>query len=502
MKNILHLLALLSLSAHAQFSQTVADSLLSRLQREEGFGGNVLIAVKGNIIYQRSLGVSDAGTGRLLRQDAIFNLASVSKTFTAVAIMQLARNGKLHLTDSLQRYFPDLPYHGITIYHLLTHTSGLEDYMADPIRNALSSSPDDAEIERVYARVHVSPRFAPGSNWSYSNTNFILLALIIEKVSGMTYTAYLKRHIFRPAQMKHSYVLAKNIAPADAPLLVHRYYYPDMLAVHPVNVDSIPMGRMESALNLNVYGDGGIFSTAGDLFLFHQALQKGRLLSLKSQAQLYMSTVLSDQHRYEAGNANPDYKSGYGLGWLVANDSSQGKVVWHSGAIPGLLTFFMRNITRDQCVVVLNNHWYRGTYHLGGSLLNLLNDRRLQLLPPSLARTIGQAYTLYGPDTALHMLTAMKNNKAYHIGFLEMNQLGYDLLAKNDTRCAIAVLTINTDTYPDSGDAWDSLAEAYYKAGDKATAVADYERSISLNPNNENGKKMLSKIKAETGRSQ
>jgi CubicO group peptidase (beta-lactamase class C family) len=488
------------MAAHTTYAQKPAaavDSLLTRLHLEQGFDGNVLIADHGHIIYQRSFGLANAANGQPLTKDNLFNLASVSKIFTAIAVMQLVEAGKLRLTDNLQTFFPDMLYAPITIYNLLNHTSGLIDFEADPVRNALSSHPDNAEIERVFAKVHLPARFPPGADWGYSNTNYLLLALIVEKVSGLSYPEYIKQHIFIPAKMKRSFVLFKNIPPTDQRQVTHLYYYPDILALHPANVDSIPMARAANALSENSYGDGGVFSTTGDLFRFHQALQEGRLLDRKSQAIMYAPVILRGNKNYEVGNANPDYSSGYGLGWMVARDSSRGKVVWHSGADPGVLTFLMRNIDRDQCVIVLNNNWYRGTYHLGGSLMNMLNNRPMQLMALSLARMIGQEYSLHGAAAALTLLSSLKNDKGYHIGFLEMNELGYDLLAKNDTQTAIAVLRVNTETYPKSGDVWDSLAEAYYKAGDKESAVADYQKSIQLDPHNENGKKMLTKIKAE-----
>jgi len=186
---------------------------------------------------------------------------------------------------------------------------------------------------------------------------------------------------------------------------------------------------------------------------------------------IYTTAILPDGKTYEAGNANADYSSGYGLGCQLAKDSGIGKIIWHTGSNPGTLTFFIRNITRDQCVIVLNNNWYRGTFHLGGSIMNIINDRQVQLLPSSLARKIGQEYTSHGPDTALDLLANLKDGKDYHIGLVEMNQLGYDLLPKKDTRTAIEVFKVNTITYPTSGDVWDSLAEAYYNAGDKENAI-------------------------------
>jgi CubicO group peptidase (beta-lactamase class C family) len=496
------LIALINLSnGYTQNKLASIDSLITKIHLEQGFDGNVLIADKGRIIYEKSFGYANVKAKIPLTANSIFNLASISKVFTAVAIMKLAEQGKINLTDDLQQYFPDLPYEHTTIYNLLTHTSGLEDFMADPVRNVLSSSPSNGDIEKTYCLVHLPLKFPPGSNWSYSNTNFLLLALIIEKTSGMSYPEFIKQYIFRAAKMEHSFVLLKNAPPPLRNLVAANYYYPDFLTARPVIVDSIPMAKMQYTLSENSYGDGGVFSTTADLFSFQQALLNGEILSVKSLQIMYSPVILPNGKTYEAGNANPDYNSNYGLGWMIAKDSTRGKITWHSGADPGLLTFFMQNITKDQCVIVLNNNWYRGTYHFGGSLINILNGKPLQLMAPSLARKIGQEYALHGADAGLKLLRFLKNGRDYHVGFLEMNELGYNLLANNDTKTAIEIFKVNTEQYPSSGDVWDSLAEAYYKDGDKETAIKDYEKSIALDPNNENGKKMLQKIKEEVSRS-
>jgi CubicO group peptidase (beta-lactamase class C family) len=488
---------------HIGYSQdklAAIDSILTKVHLEEGFDGNVLIADKGHIIYEKSFGYANAETKRFLTGNTIFDLASVTKVFTAVAIMKLVEQGKLKLTDDIHQYFSNFPYPPITVYHLLTHTSGLEDYQADPVRNAIGKKADNTEIEKTYVQVHLKEKFAPGSNWSYSNTNFLLLALIIEKVSGITFPEFLSKYIFIPAKMVHSFVLERNAPAILRGTITSLYYYADFFSVQPVNVDSIPFTRMYYSMTGNSYGDGGVFSTVDDLFRFHTALENGNILKKETQRLMYTPARLPGEKEYQAGNANPDFNSFYGLGWLVAKDSSIGKIVWHSGANPGTLTFMMRNISRDQCVIILNNNWYRGTYHLGGSLMNIINNRPAQMLPPSLARKIGQEYTLHGPEASIKLLNSLKTGKAYHIGFLEMNQLGYDLLGKTDTRSAIEIFKVNTEQYPDDGDVWDSLAEAYYKAGDKETAIKDYEKSLALKPNNENGRTMLKKIKDEVNK--
>lgn len=482
------------LRGQGQSIEKTVDSLLTKLHLEEGFDGNVMVTEKGHVLYQKSFGYAVAESNELLTDKTIFSLASVSKMFTGVAAIKLVEQGKLRLDEDLQKYFPDLLYEHITIYNLLTHTSGLEEYFAPSVRNALGDKPTNTEIEKIYSKAHLKEKFPPDSNWSYSNTNFMLLALIIEKASGMSYPSFLKQYIFKPAKMGSSFVLKKNAPASKKNDIAAIYNYPSFLSVNPINVDSITAAKKYYAIIENSYGDGSIFSTIGDLFRFHEALIRGKILNAKSQQLLYAPVILPNGKSYEAGNANADYSSGYGLGCQVSRDTSLGKIIWHTGSNPGTLTFFMRNITRDQCVIILNNNWYRGTFHLGGSIMNIINGRKLQLMASSLARKIGKEYTLNGPDSAIHLLDSLKGEKDYHIGLLEMNQLGYDLLAIKDYKSAIAVFTVNTDTYPTNGDIWDSLAEAYLKNGEKEKAIKLYQKSVELNPNNEGGKKALEEL--------
>jgi CubicO group peptidase (beta-lactamase class C family) len=465
------------------------DSLVQQLHTTGGFDGSILVADKGKVVYRKSFGPA-------LTDNSLFNLASVSKLFTAVAVMQLVENGQLALSANIYQFFPDLPYKDVTVWNLLSQTSGLEDYLTEPVKDALTQdNPSNPDVEQAFAFTHPKARFYPDSSWSYSNTNYLLLAMIVEKVSGESFPLYVHDHLFFPSGMTHSFVLRKNVPKRFRKDIVTPLYYPDYFALRPVSVDSIPFTKMYYSLIDNIYGDGGVFCTAGDLFKFFTALQRGRLLEKETLWQMYMPVPTFSNENYEAGNANPDYASGYGLGWIAARNVSNGKVVWNSGSNPGMLTFYMQNVSRNRCVVVLNNNWYKGTFNLGGSIMNILGGRPVQLLPPSLARKIGQSYTLYGADTAIALLNRLKTGGDYHVGLLEMNELGHGLLERGDTRTAIAVFQVNADQYPGSADVWDGLAEAYYKAGNRVEAINDYQRSIRLNPDNESSRRMLDQIK-------
>ena len=168
------------------------DDYLSAQAKHFRFNGNVLVAENGKVVFQKSYGYADFDSKRLLNDSSVFELASISKQFTATAILLLKDKNKLKLTDSLTQYFPELPYKGITLYHMLTHTSGLPDY-----EEAMNNKWDrrkiafNADMIAFLAREKPPLVFTPGSRWEYSNTAYALLASIVEKVSGLTFSAYL-----------------------------------------------------------------------------------------------------------------------------------------------------------------------------------------------------------------------------------------------------------------------------------------------------------------------
>ena len=176
------------------------DEYLSGMQKHFRFNGNVLVAEKGNIVLQRSYGYANYDDQRSLNDSSVFELASVSKQFTATGILLLKDRGQLQLSDSLRKYFPELPYHGITIQHMLTHTSGLPDYFWPLVekwdRKKIAFNED---VIAFLAKEKMPLQFEPGKKWEYSNTAYMILASIIEKVSGQSFADFMAKNIFRHA---------------------------------------------------------------------------------------------------------------------------------------------------------------------------------------------------------------------------------------------------------------------------------------------------------------
>ena len=282
------------------------------------FNGSVLVAEKGKPIYQQALGYADYNTRRMLNDSSVFELASVSKQFTAMGIMTLKEKGKLKYEDEAKKFLPDFPYDHITIRQLLTHTSGLPSY-----EDQFEKNWDHKKIARnkdiidMLISQHDTLLFASGSKWQYSNTGFAVLASIIEKVSGQPYNDFLAENIFRPLGMNHTYVYnsrrSEKKIPANYALgfvysdSLHRYILPD----------SLPALDMVYFLD-GIVGDGTVNSTTGDLLKWVNALKTKKLLPASAIDEMLSPLV----------QLNPrDSSSYYGFGVFVEPHSPQGKVV-------------------------------------------------------------------------------------------------------------------------------------------------------------------------------
>jgi CubicO group peptidase (beta-lactamase class C family) len=310
------------------------DTLLEGRASRAGFNGNVLCAYKGKIFYEKSFGCRDIFRQDTMLSDCSFQLASVSKPFTSTAILQLCESGKLHLNDTLEKFFPDFPYKNITVKMLLCHRSGLPNYIyaTDKYYRRNGLYPDmitnDSVIKLLYA---LKPRAysRPNEMYDYSNTGFLLLASIVEKVSGEKFNDYLDQHIFGPCDMKNTFVYdmqKKNLRTNSVKAFEENAEVPD----HYHN---------------GVVGDKGVYSTARDLLKFDLALKQGKILSPTWQDSAYT------RH-------NPDWVGphNYGLGWRLREGYHGEKLVYHSGWWKGFRTLFVRDMTRDITFIILDNY--------------------------------------------------------------------------------------------------------------------------------------------------
>lgn len=314
-----------------------------------GFNGGILVAKNGNIIFE-----AYHGTYRLKQKDPLtehtaFHLASVSKTFTAMATLKLVEAGKINLDSSVQFYLPQFPYQGVTIKMLLSHRSGLPNYV-----HFMDQMPWDKHkfltndsLLSVMARQKPPMASKPGTHFAYCNTNYAMLALIIEKASGQSYPAYIKEHIFVPFGMTDTYVFTV----ADTATAMPSYAY---------------NGRMEPWMYLDgVYGDKNIYCTPRDLYKWDQALRTGKFLKKETLDMAY--TPYSFE---KAGIRN------YGLGWRMFLYPS-GKIIYHNGYWHGNNTVFYRMLDEGYTIIVLGNKYNTNIYHVK-SLAEELSHRSFE----------------------------------------------------------------------------------------------------------------------------
>jgi len=312
------------------------DNVMQQLHKTRGFNGNVLVAKHGKIIYEKAIGWADYLHRDSLKIGSQFELASVTKTMTSTAILLLIERGKLKLDDNVKQFFPDFPYDGVTIRLLLTHRSGMMNYVyfTDDLYRANHwderKGITNAEEMALIAQYKPRPFNKPDKRFLYNNSNFMVLGSIIEKVTGQSYADFLKENVFKPAGMEHTAVYSKAA-------------YTKI----PVDVVGHDRGQWRYSVAQNFLdgpvGDKGIYSTVGDLYLFDRALRDGRLLKQSSMDSAYVPR-------------NPMLHGhfSYGYGWRIFEAPGQ-QVIYHTGWWHGFRHIFLRDIKDDITIVLLTN---------------------------------------------------------------------------------------------------------------------------------------------------
>jgi CubicO group peptidase (beta-lactamase class C family) len=495
----------------AQTDKSVAqklDDYFTVLAREGEINGNVLVAENGRIVYEKSFGYADFEAQKLNTGDTEFQLASIAKPFTAIAVLQLKEKGKLSLDDKFVKYFPDFPYPEITIRHLLSHTSGLPDL--ELFDKLIKENPDrvfeNKDIIPVMKKAQIPLKFQPGEKWYYCNFNFDLLALLVEKLAGQKFEDYLKRNVFAPARMTRTYVKSALINPNATPNLAFNYSYPFPFSSELVSVDknfSNPRYKKDF-YNYGFIGSSNVYSTTGDLLKFDAALYGAVLLKNETLEEALTPTKLNNGEP----NRHPPGPSGMGiggmgialngLGWFIFEDASAGKIVWHSGGMPGIVTIFLRNVTKKQTVVVLDNTFSSGLYRKGLSAMNILSGKPTITVKKSLAGIYGRMLIAKGAESAAVRLNELKaDTENYSLVENEFNDMAYAMMWNGFKAQALETFKLNTFLFPASDNIYESYGEGLLEIGKKEEAVVMFNKALRINPNNEDAKKMLKKVESE-----
>jgi CubicO group peptidase (beta-lactamase class C family) len=306
------------------------DALFQDFNQPGSPGASVIVVKGGKVVLAKGYGLANLEEKTPCATNTNFRLASVTKQFTAMAVMILAERKQLSLEERLTDFFPEFPAYGrqITLRHLLTHTSGLIDY-EDIIPKGTELPVLDRDVLRLLMQQDKT-YFPPGTKYRYSNSAYALLALIVEARSGNTLAWFLKENIFRPLKMDHTlaYQQGMSVVPNRA------YGY---------SPDASTFKRTDQSLTSSVLGDGGIYSSVADLYQWDQVLYTDKLVSRKMLKLAFTSGPATE---------HPD--TGYGFGWFVGQYHGV-REIWHSGNSLGFTTRIARFPEKKFTVIILAN---------------------------------------------------------------------------------------------------------------------------------------------------
>jgi CubicO group peptidase (beta-lactamase class C family) len=335
----------LSAAEKKKYHDEVEYALKHSLLRST-FNGGILIAKNGEIVYEKYQGFSDLRTKDSMNMDVPMQIASTSKTLTSAAVLKLVQEGKLNLHDSLAKFFPGFPYPDITVKMLLNHRSGLPEYL-----NYIDRSPwpktqmvTNRDVLQTLVEWQPPRQFRADTRFNYCNTNFVLLALVVEKVSGMLYPDYMKQNFFIPLGMTHSFVKTSRDSSATIS------YQPNGAA-------------WVTDFSDGCYGDKNIYSTPRDLLKWDQALYAGTILQQHILDSAYVPY----------SNERPGVNN-YGLGWRMLLLKNGKKVIFHHGRWHGFNSAFARLTDEKATIIILGNRYNRNVYATAKKLYNIFGN--------------------------------------------------------------------------------------------------------------------------------
>jgi CubicO group peptidase (beta-lactamase class C family) len=460
-------------AALAQDHAAKTQEVLALAHKYRQFNGSALVAENGKVTYKGGFGMANMEWNVPNTPDTKFRLGSITKQFTATAILQLVEQGKIKLDAKLSDYLPDYRKDigdKVTIHHLLTHTSGIPSYTGQPgfFENVSRNPYKVDDFVKKYASGDLE--FEPGSKYTYNNSGYFLLGAIVERVTGKPYEQVLKENIFDPLGMKntgydhHATIITKRASGySKTPDGYSNALYLDM---------SIP------------YAAGSLYSTVEDLYLWDQALYADKLLSAQSKALMYKP-----------------FLQNYAYGWIVMNASFKQndqpvEVIRHGGGINGFSTTIVRFPKEKNLIVMLDNTGGGSLDRISESIAKILYNQPYELPKISIVSVLEKTIKEKGIEAGIAQYRDLKAKQAatYDFAQPELNQLGYQLLRSGKAREAIEIFKLNVEAYPQGFNTYDSLAEAYMAINDRELAKQNYKKSLELNPKNTNAAEILKRL--------
>lgn len=445
------------------------DEYLDAALRHDQFSGSILIARDGQPVVSKGYGMANYELGVPNTPDTAFRIASLTKQFTAMAIMQLQEKDKLKVSDPICKYVADCPasWQQVTLRHLLTHSSGIKNYSSLPNWDEVLGRKYHRRGDLVDLVRDLPLDFAPGEQYKYSNTGYQLLSFVIEGVSGKSYGTYLHDEIFAPLGMKQSRFENNR---AVVPGLATGY---DSRGTEFVNAPIIDPSTY--------FGDGGIITTTRDLLAWDQALYTDKLISKQSMDLMHTP-----------------YKKGYGFGWQIGEKQGRRKFD-HSGSDPGYSAYIARYPDDRVTVIVLGNSDRMSAYKAGMNLASIAFGDSYKLPQPQLRDLLWDTIVQKGMEAAKRQYQELQRTQpaAHDFSDEPLVHLGYDLIDAKKFAEAAELFKFTLEVFPKSAYSYDGLADIAIEQGDKARAVAHFEKSLSLDPSNKYAVEAIERLRGK-----
>ncbi len=461
----------------AQTKAQRMDTLLTRFHEFGQFNGAVLAAEGGEVLFAKGYGDANMEWDIPNTPDTRFRIGSVTKQFTAALILQLAEEGRLdlqaHVTDYISNY-PAETGNKVTIHHLLTHTSGIPSYTSLPdFFPSISRTPyEPFDFLDVFSGMDLE--FEPGTSWKYSNSGYFLLGVIIEVVTGRSYEEVLRARIIEPFGLT-------NTGYDNFDEIIERRAAGYLQS----GSDYVNAPYLDTSLP---YAAGMMYSTVGDLLVWNRALHSGAVFE-KPETLTMMTTPYAEEY-------------GYGLGIQTATVGELSvSTIRHSGGINGFSAQLWYMPDEDYTIAVLDNT-AGDTGRIADVVARILYDQPASGPLQPISMVLSAIIDSQGIDAAEARYRDLKANAAdtYDFQESELNVLGYHYLRMDDVETAIRIFQLNVEAYPEASNPYDSLGEAYAKAGENELAIENYQKALALHPGALSARDALERLGVEVER--
>jgi CubicO group peptidase (beta-lactamase class C family) len=450
---LLLLLSIFHTTANSQDKKAQIHTLLADAHNLGLFNGNVLVQQSGTVVYQGSFGQADA-TGKVkLTKDYRFNIGSIAKEFNAVAIIMLQEQGKLNLDDPISRFLPELPSWAeqIKVRHLLQYTSGIPNSKW----NEIHGDSDNLNYLKTVTKLD----FEPGSQYAYNNNNVFLQRQIVSRITGMPFNDFVNTRMLKPLGIKHAIIDPD----ASAPLVAHAY---DQSGKED---DLRPPFSGWTNLNLQ------------DFLTWSDALNRFKLISPESTRSLLIPFA-------------PGNQTGLGRGEMAGTQLISHT---HDGTARNYQALLISKQDKGLTVILQTNNQQNNLTPISRAIEAILENKPYAKIKKSFLKTYGAqiAQMDAGQIRSLYEQAKAKESEAFSFDSEDLlNDVGYALMGQKKFSDALEILKYNTQLFPNSANVFDSLGEAYYRAGKKPEALANYQTALSLDPNLESARKMIAEL--------